>query len=47
MISISTVDSFQDKKQISIFKFSNFSLSLCRTKDKVKWTKRGMMKITV
>ena len=25
------------------FKFSNFSLSLCRTKDKLKRTERGMM----
>ena len=29
------------------FKFSNFSLSLCRTKDKVKRKERGMMRITV
>ena len=49
MISIQTVDSFQDKNkfQISNFKFSNLLLGLCRTKDKVKRTERGMMRVTV
>ena len=41
--------SFQNKNkfQISNFKFLNFLLILCETKDKVKRKEKGMMKITV
>ena len=39
--------SFQTKKKISNFKFSNLLLSLYGTKDKVKRKERGMTRITV